>query len=250
MSEPTSQLEQALAHLSAAPEAGIALSAGQVDALVVYLRELEAYNRHTNLVARADPPLVAREHILDSLSLVPVLAELGAGGSHLVDIGSGAGFPGLVLAVALPDLQVCLIESIAKKARFLEQVVAALGLAPRVSVLNCRAEEAARGRRLRGSFGFATARAVGPLDLVCELALPLLKKGGWLLAQKSQAQAPEEQRRAGQALAVLGGELRRTVVAALPPGKDRVVMLIVRDGDCPDRFPRSPAQIKRAPLAR
>lgn len=250
MTKPISNLDSALAELARrAPCLDVELSGGQLELIRTFLIELAGYNAHTNLVSCADPGLVVAEHVLDSLSLVAPLRSVGADRGRLVDVGSGGGFPAFVLAIALPDMELTLIESVAKKARFLAMLNQTLAFSARLRVLNDRAENVARDRTVRASFDAATARAVGKIDLASELCLPLLKKGGWLLAQKSNWQIEEEQRRAKIALPILGGEIRRLVQAnrqALE--KEHVILMIEKTGDSADRFPRTAAQMKRAPL--
>lgn len=250
MSEPTDILETALDYLrKRAPLVGATLNEAQIEALGVFLSELKAYNEHTNLVSNADPLVVAREHVLDSLSLCAHMPDANSS-SRLVDIGTGAGFPALVLAIALPQLNVLAIESIGKKTRFLQAMVAKLEMAQRVEIANDRAETLAFKPGLRGSFDIATARAVGKVDVIAELALPFLKTDGRLLAQKSQAQLDEERRRAGIALPILGGELVEVVIPNVEAlEKAHVVLIVRKKSDTPKRFPRTPVQIKKAPLA-
>lgn len=250
MSEPTDILETALDYLrKRAPLVGAALSESQLELLGVFLSELKAYNEHTNLVSNADPFVVAREHILDSLSLCSFMPDPNTS-ARLVDIGTGAGFPALVLAIAMPQLNVLAIESIGKKTRFLQGMADKLEMAQRVEIANDRAESLAFKPGLRGSFDIATARAVGKIDVIAELALPFLKTDGRLLAQKSQGQLEQEKRRAGTALPILGGELEEVVIPNVEALEKAHVVLIVRKrSDTPKRFPRTPVQIKRAPLA-
>lgn len=237
------------------PSLSVESTEAQLEAVRILLGELCSYNEHTNLVSCADPLVVVREHILDSLSLIVALREKPAradqpGALRLIDIGSGAGFPAMILAIFLPDCQVCLVESIAKKTRFLTQLVDSLHLSDRVRVINQRAEELAHDRAMRAAFDLATARAVGKLDMVAELALPFLRQGGWLLAQKSKGQLEEEKARASRALPLLGGELKSI---ELPDpqalGKERAILIIEKMKETPELYPRSSAKIKRSPLA-
>jgi 16S rRNA (guanine527-N7)-methyltransferase len=193
---------------------GIRLSERSSALLQQYCTELQAYNEKVNLVSNADLTVVLRDHVLDSLTLIPLMQQ------HLrrkktpddcklslVDIGSGAGFPGIVLAIQEENLHVVLIESVAKKATWLKHVTAQLQLSNRIEVVNERAEAAAHNSQYRESFDFATARAVGKLDLVMELTLPFLCKGGLLLAQRSTRQLQEEQLAAPAIAARFGGKV-------------------------------------------
>lgn len=209
---------------------GLELPAGARAALEGHARLLLAWTPHINLTAIREPADVAREHLLDSLAAVGLLRSGGV--RRLLDLGSGGGFPGIPLAIALPESTVILVESIAKKARFLGVAVDALGLGDRVAVRNARAEALAA---LTGSPGLPVeavcVRAVAGLGAVAGLAAPLLAPGGWLVAWKRGDVAAEiaaagpdlEASGFGPALAhtvdVAGLEDHRLVVATLvrPP---------------------------------
>lgn len=232
-----------------------------LDRLAEYLQSLRAYNEHTNLVGSSDWRSLALDHVLDSLSLVPVLLDLAgdllsgqseppaASVVRLVDIGSGAGFPALVLAMVLPQWEFLLIESLGKKARFLSQEVERLALSERVRVEARRAEDLVREPGFREHFQFCTARAVAPLNVLLEYAFPFLCVGGCLVAQKSSAQVESEMRAAAPALAQLGGSsLRSLPLDQTVLGRQVVAVLATKCGHTDARYPRPTAQIKRKPL--
>jgi 16S rRNA (guanine527-N7)-methyltransferase len=163
-------------------------------AIDVHVRLLLAWNEAINLTGITQPALIATRHVLDSLTAVPLLAAHGPDAPlRILDLGSGGGFPGLPLAAAMPAARVTLVDSTGKKARFLEAAVAATELAQRVEVRATRAESLApsAGASARSGWGVVTARAVGSLDRLIELALPLLRVGGRLLAWKSNDIADE-----------------------------------------------------------
>jgi 16S rRNA (guanine527-N7)-methyltransferase len=244
LKSPTSNSNSHLRQLleSGAQRLSISLSADQLAAVEFYLSLLSEYNQHTNLVSNAEPDVVVREHVIDALTLVPQVGQC----RKLVDIGSGAGFPGLILSIACANLQVHLIDSIGKKTKFLTQVAQRLGLQDRVVVHTARAEELAHEKSLRGSFDAATARAVGKLDLLCELALPFLQVGGVLLAQKSRQQAELELPAAQPALQLLGGEHRASEAPNMEAtGRDLLVVTIAKVRATPDKYPRHGSQLKR-----
>src|SRR5262249_42769702 len=237
---------------------GALLEPNQIQMFGRFCVDLAEYNAHTNLVSNSDPLVLLRDHILDSLTLVPLLrghqfsrptsADDGCSLS-LVDVGSGAGFPGFVLAIACPELSVTLVESIGKKAKFLEMVAGSLGLHNRVTVINDRAESLGRDASLRETFLAGTARAVGPVDVAAELTLPLIRVGGFLLLQKSHAQLDDELTRARLSLSALGaGDPRVVVPDAEALGKQHVILVIEKTTTPSSQFPRSPAAIKRHPL--
>jgi 16S rRNA (guanine527-N7)-methyltransferase len=167
----------------------VALTAGQVEAFGRYRDELLDWNRRVNLTAIREPSAVERLHFVDSLAC---LLEPVPEGASLLDVGAGAGFPGLPLKIARPDLRLTLLEATGKKARFLEHVVSALALAG-VSVVNERAETyAASGRE---AFDFVVARALAGLAALLELTLPFCRVGGVVLAPKKGAGAQLRARR-------------------------------------------------------
>jgi 16S rRNA (guanine527-N7)-methyltransferase len=221
-------------------------------AIDVHVRLLLAWNAAINLTSITDPEAVATRHVLDSLAAVPLLAPIGtphgrAGmepqGLAILDLGSGGGFPGLPLAAAIPDSRVVLVDATAKKARFLEAAAAASGLADRVAVEARRAEEL----RGRGSWDVVTARAVGSLADLVELALPLLRIGGRLLAWK-RGDLAEESLAGGRAAAVLGGTdpvVHR--IDAVPALAGHAIVLVTKARPTPDGYPRDPGRRARAP---
>lgn len=164
-----------------------------------YLARLLAMNERMNLTAITEPAEAWSRHALDALSLVPLLAPYGRGAS-LVDVGSGGGVPGIPVAIARPDLKVTLVEATQKKAAFLTQVAAALGLT-NVTVRPLRAEQVIQGR-LRGTFDVVTARAVGRIAVLAPITVPLAKRGGAVLLIKGQ-RADEELAEAESILADL-----------------------------------------------
>ena len=187
------------------------------------------------LMATAD-----RNLIDDGLVL---LDHLGSARS-LVDVGSGAGLPGIPIKIARPDIEVTLIESDQDKAAFLVQACAALQLG-HVEVVARRAEEAGHDARLREAFDVAVARALAPLSVLVELCLPLVRVGGRLLAQKTEAEDPNAAARATQ---LLGGELSH--VFSTPSAARRAGTVVVMDKvrPTPDRYPRRPGIPARKPL--
>jgi 16S rRNA (guanine527-N7)-methyltransferase len=223
---------------------GIHLDAATLDRCARYSALLIERNTVVNLTAITEPLDIARKHFLDSLTALTVRAWTGR--ERIVDIGSGAGFPGLALRLALPGARVTLVESQGKKARFLEEVTATLGL-DGVEVQPVRAEALATARRERYDVG--TARAVGSLGAVVEYLLPFLRIGGDAIAWKGRIDAELEGAR--KACAALGGEIvaiRTTAelgVGDVLPGRSLVVVRKTRA--TPARYPRSPADAKRRP---
>lgn len=220
----------------------------RLEKLYKFCQALKTYNEHTNLVANSDLSVVLKDHIFDSLRLLPHIRTLleKEKNKSLADIGSGAGFPGLVLAIAEPTLKVTLIESIGKKSRFLESVVAELELQNQVSVVCDRAEIIGHDKRYREKFALATARAVGALPMVAEICLPLLKVNGHLLAQRSKRQALEEETLIDAYASRMGGTPSETVHFEVDIlGREMSLITIRKTKNSPGRFPRNAAMMKR-----
>ena len=225
---------------------GLPLSDDQRDACERYAAALIEATQTVNLTAITAPNDVAIKHFLDSFT--GYAARRWTGHERLVDVGSGAGFPGVALRIALPGITVTAIESTGKKARFIERVRELLGL-ERVAVEPSRAEDLARTPAHRARYDVATARALGTLGLCVELCFPFLRVGGDLLVWKGRIDA--ELPGARRALASLGGEIVSVVpTAALGlgdelPGRQLVVMRKTRA--TPEKYPRAVAEIKRRP---
>ncbi|HEY9775192.1 MAG TPA: 16S rRNA (guanine(527)-N(7))-methyltransferase RsmG [Planktothrix sp.] len=224
----------------------------QLDLLRQYCTQLSAYNEHTNLVSDASPLTVVNEHILDSLALVRFAKECIVNGgkpASLIDIGCGAGLPGVVLAIALPELQVTLLDSVGKKIRFIRSFVESTGLEKRVHPVCGRAEALAHQIQYREKFQLATARAVGPIEVVAEITLPFLAPAGRLLLQKSISQLQETSIQARSCLPKLGGELiEATAFDTTVLVKERALVVVEKKSKTPAKYPRDWPEIKARPV--
>lgn len=210
-----------------------------------HVRLLLAWNEAINLSGIRAPEAIAREHVLDSLTALPLLRSARV--DEFVDLGSGAGYPGLPLAAALPARRALLVDSIAKKARFIETAVQATGLAPRVAVAAARAESLAVDPRHRGRWQAVVARAVAELADLAELGLPLLAPGGILVAWK-RLPCDEELARAQRAAPHLGGRLSACRTVAVPGLENHALAVIEKVAPTPPQYPREPAVRRRRPL--
>ncbi len=225
---------------------GIALSPEQLGQFALYHQMLSQAGRTMNLtrVSASDQESVPR-HYLDSLTLLahPGLLQ---GATALADVGSGAGLPGLALAIALPHAQVTLIDALGKRVNFLRDVIQALGL--NAQALHLRCEDAGRDPALRDRFPLVTARAVADTPLLTELALPLVRPGGRLVCYKGPA-AQEEAQRAQGALAALNGRLE-AILPAPVPGQDwgHQLLVLQKIGPTPPRYPRKAGIPEKKPL--
>ena len=220
-------------------ELGLMLDGAQLRALEAWTRLLLAWTGAINLTAIREPAAIAREHLLDSLSAVALLR--GGAAEGILDLGSGAGLPGIPLAVAIPEARVLLVESVGKKAAFLRTAIAALGLDGRVTVAAVRAEALAAAGHQREAWGAVTIRAVAALPELVELAFPLLRPGGRLVAWKRGA-LDDELAAARRAIWTMGGGNLEVQATTVPELADHRLVVITKGGPTPRRFPRSPAE--------
>ena len=208
----------------------------------IYYDYLDEQNRVMNLTAISGEEDSARLHFLDCAAL---LKEADFAGRRVIDVGTGAGFPGLALKVACPSIQLTLLDSLDKRVRFLQTLCEKLGFAD-VQCLHARAEEAPA--QLRQSCDIAVSRAVARLNLLCELCLPFVKVGGLFLAMKGPG-AEEELDEAKRAIAALGGKAEGIRIYDVPGTElEHNVIVIRKVRDTPNRYPRRWAQMKKQPL--
>ena len=228
-----------------ADEAGIPLTAEQIGQFSVYHEMLLDWNTRMNLTALTAPEDVAVKHIIDSLTAYD--AALFDGARTLIDVGTGAGLPGIPLAVYAPHLTVTLLDSLNKRVRFLTEVTAAMGL-QNVRCIHARAEEAARTVEHRAAYDIVVSRAVARLPVLLEYTLPFVRVGGTLLALKGRAYA-EEQKEARRAAEVLGGG-RITARPVHLPGLDdvRAILTVTKERQTPAAYPRGGGAPPRRPL--
>ena len=221
------------------------LPAGFGDAVERYVALLLDANRRLNLTRVVEPPAVARLHLLDAVSALPLIDSVPGGGTR-VDLGSGGGVPGLVLALARPRERWVLVDSVRKKADALRGFVEALGLA-KVEVLAERAEVLGHDASHRGRHAVVTARACAALPVLAEYALPLLAVDGTLVAWKGPID-DGELRDGSAAAAVLGGGTPSVRDSGFDELGDHRFVLIAKEAPTPDRYPRRPGQPAKLPL--
>lgn len=220
----------------------------QIALVEVFLKALIAFNQHTNLVAKTEPDILIERHVVDSLSLVPIIKHYSEPEQvqSLVDVGTGGGFPGTILAIACENLEVSLLEATAKKCRFLETSCAQIKLKHPVGVINGRAEELGNLNEFRETYDFATARAVGTVALVAELLVPLLKVGGYAFLQKTDRQLKEEMPEAEIRLEQLGAVVEEVIdLASEDSETGKVVLVLGKKTKTPRDYPRPWSRIKR-----
>jgi len=235
--------------IEGASKLGIKLTTRQVKQFELYYQELVEWNKKINLTAITDYSSVQVKHFLDSLTITLALpeGEMGRPDFNIVDIGTGAGFPGLPLKILFPQPRLVLIEPTTKKTAFLHHIIRKLEL-ENVEVLNSRAEEAAHLPLYREQFALALSRAVALLPTLVELTLPFCRIGGRFIAQK-KGEIDEEINRADKAIVALGGKLDRIKKIELDEFTDaRYLVIIGKISPTPGKYPRRPGVPERRPI--
>ena len=224
---------------------GIDLGPRQLQQFSTYARLLLEWNDRFNLTRITEPRQIVVKHFLDSLCCLTA-AEFPPD-AEVVDVGSGAGFPGVPIGIARPDLNIALLDSTRKRLAFLEVLVEELDLAG-VSLLEGRAEEAGRDPARRAYYDVAVARAVARMNILAEYVLPLVRVGGFAVAQKGP-DAGEELAEAAHAIELLGGTVEKVESVTLPSSDLRRTLVVIRKvSRTPAAYPRRPAAIQREPL--
>mgnify|MGYP001474700656 CR=1 FL=1 len=223
----------------------IHITGRQITALITYERELLDWNQKFNLTAIRDVESIRTKHFLDSFSCV--LAWKANSPRRLIDVGTGAGFPGIPLKIIYPSMQLTLVESVGKKARFCKHIVDVLGLEG-VNVIHSRAEDLGQKAEHRESYDWVVARAVANLNVLSEYLLPLVKVGGTVLAQKGES-GPAEAQSAENAMKLLGGKLKQLIPVSLPGiADDRYLVLVDKVAATPPKYPRNAGIPAKTPL--
>lgn len=222
---------------------GVTLADEAFARMETYATLLLETNRQFNLTAITEPDGVTVKHFADSLVLL-AKADFFEG-ARVIDVGTGAGFPGLALKLARPDLQVTFLDGTKKKLGFIAQVLAATGLSG--ETVHARAEEAGKASQYREQFDFATARAVADLSALAEYCLPFVKPDGLFLSMKSAA-ATEEIDRAKPAIRLLGGKIEQNILFDLVENTPRRIVSVRKISQTPAKYPRASAIIAKSPL--
>ena len=225
--------------LEGLPRLGLELNERAADTLCAFGQAVVEQNKVMNLTAITEPEQVAKLHLLDSLS---ILAVKDLKGKKMVDVGCGAGFPGVPVKIACPEVELTLLDSLGKRMNWLEATLPGLGV--EANCVTARAEEFVAG--VRESFDVATSRAVARLNILLELTAPFVKVGGYVLAMKGTA-AMEELEEAKKAIKTLGLKLEE--VREFPvDGTGHTVIVLKKISPTPAKFPRRFAKIKQSPL--
>lgn len=226
-----------------AKEIGVKVTAAQAEQFMTYLSLLLEWNEKMNLTAITDPEEIVEKHFVDSLTILSH-CKLKPG-AKLVDVGTGAGFPGVPIKIMRPDIELTLLDGLNKRLTFLKEVCGALGLS--AQFVHKRAEEAGLDRAMRERYDVVTARAVAPLNVLCEYCLPLAKMKGFFLAMKGPG-AAEELTLAQNALNLLGGTDVNLIELSLPTAGERAILSVQKKAFTPKGYPRHGGTITKHPL--
>ncbi len=236
---------------SHADEISVPLSAEEIRAFQIYASMLKEKNKVMNLTAVDDDQGIAMKHFIDSLTLCPYIREeeaktKGSKPLSFIDVGTGAGFPGLPVKISCPELSVTLMDSLEKRLKFLGEVIDALGLKDCTTV-HSRAEDAGRNKKYREKYDIVTARAVAKLSVLAEYCLPLVKVGGVFLAMKAHSE--DEEAEGAKAIALLGGTVEKTDTFKLPgTDMERTIIVVRKIRPTPARFPRKAGTPSKTPI--
>jgi 16S rRNA (guanine527-N7)-methyltransferase len=233
---------------SGAQKLGIYLASEQIEQFEIYYRELIDGNKKVNLTRITDYEEVQVKHFLDSLTIIPAIKPGDGGwGLRVIDVGTGAGLPGIPLKIVFPNMNVTLLEATTKKAKFLEHLIGRLGLG-KVEIAVGRAEEIAHDAQYREKFDLVLSRAVATLPTLVELMLPFCKVGGGGIAQK-KGDIRKEVEQALKAMAVMGGNLREIKPVELEEFNDKRCLIIIdKVKSTPVEYPRRPGMPTKRPI--
>ena len=222
---------------------GVALTEEKLQKFALYLSLLLEWNKKINLTAIKDTEQIIIKHFADSLSLLQYMDI--PKNAAVIDVGTGAGFPGIPLAIARPDIRLMLLDSLGKRMMFLQTVVQRLSIA--AQTLHARAEEAGQKQQYREKYDIAVSRAVAALPVLAEYCLPLVKPGGVFAAMKGP-QAHQELQQAKNASALLSGAVKKEYTFELPGAGVRTLLLFEKIGTTEKKYPRNGAKIVKKPL--
>jgi 16S rRNA (guanine527-N7)-methyltransferase len=234
--------------ISGAEKLGLHLSPAQVNRFETYYRTLIDWNSRVNLTAITRYEEVQVKHFLDSLTVVLSMgSDISVKNLKVIDVGTGAGLPGIPLKIVFPEIDLNLLEATAKKSKFLEQLVSQLGLKD-VVIVNGRAEEIAHQLQFREQFDVVLSRAVASLPALVELALSFCKIGGYFVTQK-KGDIAEEMAQAQKVITVMGGRLRKIMPVEMKEFDDkRCLVIIDKVESTPPRYPRRPGIPEKRPI--
>lgn len=226
-------------------ELGITFPDSRIEQFLTYYEMLTEWNQVMNLTAITEYEDVMKKHFVDSVSLIKAYDVTNP--ASVIDIGTGAGFPGLALKIAYPNMEITLLDSLNKRIQFLDAVIERLQLNG-ICTIHGRAEDFARPNKLREKFDLCVSRAVANLSTLSEYCLPFVKENGYFISYKSE-KISEELEAAGRAIPLLGGRVERQVEFQLP-GSDiyRNLFVIKKVGTTPKKYPRKAGLPAKEPL--
>ena len=228
-------------------ELNITLTNEQIEQFLQYYEMLVEKNKVMNLTGITEYEEVIQKHFLDSLSLIRVIPDIASQKLTVIDLGTGAGFPGIPLKIAFPELEITLMDSLNKRILFLQEVIDALGL-KKVSAVHGRAEEMASNATHRQQYDLCVSRAVSNLAVLTEYCLPFVKKGGLFVSYKS-ADSDAEIQEGKKAISILGGKLTSVDKFQLPDSDlRRALVCIKKVKDTPKKYPRKAGTPAKLPL--
>jgi len=222
---------------------GVRFLVEQTEQFFDYMNLLIEWNEKMNLTAITDPNEIILKHFIDSITILKDIED----GSKIVDVGTGAGFPGIPLSIMNPSLKITLVDSLNKRLIFLQEVVNKLGL-KNIEIVHARAEEFGQNKKYRETFDISTSRAVANLSTLSEYLIPLVKVGGKVISMKA-AEAQEEINDAKKAIEVLGGKIEKIDEFNLPQSDiGRTVIIIRKEKQTPSKYPRKPGTPSKEPI--
>ncbi len=216
----------------------------KLDLLISYMREILLWNEKVNLTSITDEQEFLRKHILDSLLITEEESYKKA--ERIIDVGTGAGFPGVPLAVMNPEKEVVLLDSLRKRLDIIREITAKLGIT-NIKTCHMRAEDAGRDDSMRESFDLCVSRAVARMPVLTELCLPLVKKGGSFIAYKGPM-AYEEVEEAKKAIATLGGNDAKIIKPAGQGTESHTLVIIKKEEKTPQKYPRRAGEPSKKPI--
>ena len=229
-------------------EFGIELTAEMEEQFLLYYNMLIEWNSFMNLTAITDFDEVLKKHFTDSVSLIRAIPDLGEKKYRMIDIGTGAGFPGIPLKIVFPNISVVLLDSLNKRVNFLKEVISKLQLTD-ITAMHGRAEDFAQHKEYRESFDLCVSRAVANLATLSEYCLPFVKKNGRFISYKSE-KVSEEFEVSGKAISVLGGEYENQVTFELPDSDIyRNLFIIKKKSATPGKYPRKAGLPSKEPIS-
>lgn len=221
----------------------IHFSVEQIEQFFEYMKLLIEWNEKMNLTAITEPEEIIVKHFVDSITILNEIEN----NSKIVDVGTGAGFPGIPLSIMNPTLKITLVDSLNKRLIFLREVVNKLNL-KNIEIIHARAEELGQDKKYRESFDYATSRAVAKLVVLSEYLIPLVKKNGKIISMKAGG-AQEEIKEAQQAIKVLGGKMEKVEEFMLPETDiERTIVIIKKEEPTPKKYPRKAGAPGKEPI--